>query len=310
MIYKIINHRREKNRIIERLRISLNRIIYPDLNLEDFFKFTADLGLSKVELRNDLPERGIIDTYSPEQVKNLSKKYGIEILTINALQKFNLGEVLPHTIRELKGLIDLSLSIGCKAIVLCPNNNVNDRRDPGEIFKETVEALKSFAPLFEESGLLGYVEPLGFKESSLSSLITTMEAIKESGYPNYKIVHDTFHHHIGPDTFDIIEENYNPSYTGLVHISGVESFIPIEQYRDIHRILVTSQDRLRSKEQIELLLKLGYKGDISFEPFAKEVQKMEIEEIKSAIDKSIGYIINSIGISKKFRWLKVNSFFI
>jgi len=277
--------------MIERSRISLNRIIYPDLNLEDFFKLTADLDLSKVELRNDLTERGIIDTYSPEQVKDLSKKYGINIITINALQKFNLGEVLPHTIRELKELIDLSLSIGCKAIVLCPNNDVNDRRDSKEIFKETVETLKSFAPLFEESGLLGYVEPLGFKESSLSSLVTAMEAIKESGNSNYKIVHDTFHHHIGPDTPDLIEDKYNHSYTGLVHISGVESFIPIEQYRDNHRILVTAHDKLRSKEQIEFLLKLGYKGDISFESFAKEVQKMGIEEIKLAIDKSIEYII-------------------
>lgn len=291
MIYKIIKHRREKSGMIERSRISLNRIIYPDLNLEDFFKFTADLGLNKVELRNDLPEREIIDTYSPEQIKDLLKKYAIEILTINALQKFNLGKDLPGAIKELKGLIDLSLSVGCKAIVLCPNNDVNDGRNPGEIFKETVEALKSFAPLFEESGLLGYVEPLGFKESSLSSLVTAMEAIQESDCPNYKIVHDTFHYHIGPDTSDSIEDKYNLSYTGLVHISGVESFIPIEQYRDDHRILVSAQDRLESKEQIELLLKLGYKGDISFEPFAKEVQKMEIEEIKSAIDKSIDYII-------------------
>ena len=277
--------------MMERSKFSLNRIIYPNLKLEDFFKFTADLGLNKVELRNDLPKKGVIDTYSPEEIKDLLKKYGIEILTINALQKFNLGAVLPQAIKELKELINLSLSIGCKAIVLCPNNEVNDRRDSKEIFKETVGALKSFAPLFEESNLLGYVEPLGFKESSLSSLVTAMNAIQEAGYLNYKIVHDTFHHHIGPDTFDIIENKYDLSYTGLVHISGVESVIPTEQYRDNHRILVSAQDRLKSKEQIELLIKLGYNGDISFEPFAKEVQKMEIEEIKSAIDKSIGYII-------------------
>ena len=277
--------------MMERSRFSLNRIIYPDLNLEDFFKFTADLGLNKVELRNDLPGKGVIDTYSPEEIKDLLKKYGIEILTINALQKFNLGVVLQQAIKALKELISLSLSIGCKAIVLCPNNEVNDRRNSKEIFKETVGALKSFAPLFEESNLLGYVEPLGFKESSLSSLVTAMNAIKEAGCPNYKIVHDTFHHYIGPDTFKTIEDKYNLSYTGLVHISGVESVIPTEQYRDNHRILVSVQDRLKSKEQIELLIKLGYNGDISLEPFAKEVQKMEIEEIKAAIDKSIEYIV-------------------
>jgi predicted xylose isomerase-like sugar epimerase len=50
-------------------------------------------------------------------VKELSKKYGVEILTINALQKFNLGAILPKTIEELKKLINLSLSIGCEAIL-------------------------------------------------------------------------------------------------------------------------------------------------------------------------------------------------
>ena len=276
--------------MIQRLKISLNRIIYPKLKLEDFFKFAQDLDLSKIELRNDLPGGKIIDGYTPGQLKELSKKYGVEILTINALQKFNLSAILPETIKEMKKLINLSLSIDCKAIVLCPNNDVNDKRNSGEIFKETVKALKSFGPLFQDSGMQGYLEPLGFEECSLRSIVTAMKAIQESGYPAYKIVHDTFHHHLGPDTFDTIKNDYDISYTGLVHISGVECEMPINEYRDNHRVLVTTQDRLQTKEQIELLLKLGYAGNISFEPFSQKVQEMEIEKIKSAINNSIEYI--------------------
>ncbi|MDD5014993.1 MAG: TIM barrel protein [Atribacterota bacterium] len=276
--------------MIKRSRIGLNRIIYPKLKLEDFFKFTNDLDLNKIELRNDLPGGKIIDGYTPEQLKALSKKYGIEILTINALQKFNLGAILPKVIEELKKLINLSLSIGCKAIVLCPNNDVNDKRSSEEIFKETVKALKCFGPVFQDNGMQGYLEPLGFEECSIRSIVTAMKAIQESDYPVYKIVHDTFHHHIGPDTFDTIKHNYDISYTGLVHISGVEDNIPIDEYRDNHRVLVTEHDRLQTREQIALLLKLGYAGNISFEPFSQKVQKMEIEEIKSAIDHSIEYI--------------------
>ena len=276
--------------MIKRSRFSLNRIIYPNLKLEDFYIFIKDLGLDKIELRNDLPGGKIIDNYAPRQLKELSKKYGVEILTINALQKFNLATILPETIKELKKLINLSLSIGCKAIVLCPNNDVNDKRGSEEIFEETVKALKSFGPLFQDSGMQVYLEPLGFEECSLRSIVIAMKAIQESGYPVYKIVHDTFHHHIGPDTFDTIKNDYDISYTGLVHISGVEYNIPVYEYRDNHRILVTAQDRLQTKEQIELLLKLGYAGNISFEPFSKKVQEMEIEKIKSAIDHSIEYI--------------------
>ncbi|GAI55001.1 unnamed protein product, partial [marine sediment metagenome] len=79
-------------------------------------------------------------------------------------------------------------------------------------------------------------------------------------------------------------------YTGLVHISGVECNIPVEEYRDNHRVLVTEQDKLQNKEQIELLLKLGYAGNISFEPFSETIQEMEIEKIKSAINHSIKYV--------------------
>ena len=276
--------------MIQRSKISLNRIIYPKLKLEDFFKFAQDLDLNKIELRNDLPGGKIIDGYTPGQVKELSKKYGVEILTINALQKFNLSAILPETIKELKKLINLSLSIGCKAIVLCPNNDVNDKRNSEEIFKETVKALKSFGPLFQDSEVQGYLEPLGFEECSLRSIVTAMKAIQESGFPVYKIVHDTFHHHLGPDTFDTIKNDYDISFTGLVHISGVESNIPVNEYRDNHRVLVSGQDKLQNKEQIALLLKLGYAGNISFEPFSQKVQEMEIEKIKSAINHSIEYI--------------------
>ena len=276
--------------MIKRSKISLNRIIYPKLKLKDFFKFAKDLDLNKIEIRNDLPGGKIINGYTPGQLKELSKEYGVEILTINALQKFNLGVILPETIQELKKLINLSLSIGCKAIVLCPNNDVNDKRGAEVIFEETVKALKSFGPIFQDSGMQGYLEPLGFKECSLRSIVTAMKTIQESGYPVYKIVHDTFHHHLGPDTFEIIENDYDIFYTGLVHISGVECNIPIEEYKDNHRVLVTEQDRLQSKEQVELLLKLGYAGNISFEPFSKKIQEMEIGKIKSALNNSIEYI--------------------
>ena len=269
---------------------SLNRIILPRLDLEMFFKFASDLGLNKVELRNDLPGRGVIDRYSPEQVKELSNAYDIKILTINALQQFNLGAVLSEVTRELNALIELSISIGCEAIVLVPNNDLNDNRSKDAIFHETVSALKAFGPVLEDSGILGYIEPLGFKECSLRSKTTAMKAIQESGCNRFKIVHDTFHHYLGPDTYDTLEADYDLTYTGLVHVSGVESDIPTNQYNDDHRILVTLNDKLENRKQIELLRKLGYQGAISFEPFASDIQEMETEALRTAVQKSMEFI--------------------
>lgn len=278
--------------MIPRSKFSLNRILFPALSLEEFFMIISDMGLNKVELRNDLPETGIIDPYSPEQVRDLSQKYDIKVLTINALQQFNLGAILPDLLEELKQLIKLAVAIDCAAIVLVPNNDVNDKRESKIIMRETVTALKSFGPLFEGSGISGYLEPLGFTECSLRSKVTAMQAIQESGYGNYKIVHDTFHHHLGPDTNDIFKKNYDIFYTGLVHVSGVESDMPTHQYKDDHRVLINEKDSLKNLEQLDLLLTLGYSGDISFEPFAREVQAMEVEALKADINQSIDYITN------------------
>jgi 2-keto-myo-inositol isomerase len=276
--------------MIARSKISLNRILLPGANLEDFFKLSSDLGLHKIELRNDLAGLGIIAPYSPERVKGLSENYDIKILTINALQQFNLGAVLAEKLPELRDLIRLCVAIDCEAIVLVPNNDANDKRDSDVIMQETVSALKAFGPLFADNGIWGYVEPLGFEECSLRSKVVALQAIQESGCRNYKIVHDTFHHYLGPDTDDRLKNDYDIFLTGLVHVSGVESHLAANQYRDDHRILITDRDRLKNREQLELLIQLGYKGDISFEPFAKDVQEMEIEALKAAVNASIDFI--------------------
>ena len=280
--------------MIRRSTISLNRILFPTASLEEFFKLSAEMDLHKVELRNDLPGMGIIDPYSAKQVKGLSQKYDIKIRTINALQKFNLGAVLPEVWKELKELIRLCVTIECEAIVLVPNNDANDKRDSKVIMTETITALKAFGPLFEDNGIWGYVEPLGFEECSLRSKVNALRAIQESRCRNYKIVHDTFHHHLGPDTADTLKNNFDISSIGLVHVSGVESDMPANAYKDDHRILITDKDKLKNLEQLKLLIKLGYKGDISFEPFAKAVQALEIETLKAAVNESIDFITTRV----------------
>jgi 2-keto-myo-inositol isomerase len=276
--------------VINVARFALNRIICPDLDLEAFFQLTSDAGLKKVELRNDLPGKGIIDELSPERVRELAEQHEIEIITINALQKFNLSSLRSQLLEELQQLLALAKSIHCRAVVLCPNNDTSDGRDHDQIRRETLENLRSLAPLFEDSGLTGLVEPLGFPESSLGSLITAVHIIRETGCSRYKIVHDTFHHHLGPDSPAKLQENYDINYTGLVHVSGVETEKPKEQYRDGHRVLVGPKDRLKSREQVQLLLRLGYSGDISYESFSEEIQNLPPDRLKSGLEASLQYL--------------------
>lgn len=273
--------------MIERKRFALNRIACPALGLEDFFKFTADLGLSKVEIRNDLPGGAVIDGMPPATAAELARRHGISIISINALQKFNLKAAEAGNLAELEKLLELAAVLRCTAIVLCPNNDTRDHRDARSRVEETVGALAAFGPSFTKRGVLGWVEPLGFPESSLSSVIVAGEAVKRSGFDCYRIVYDTFHHYLGPDTADDIDAAFASRQAGLIHVSGVESSIPREKYRDEHRVLLSPADRMGSREQIARMVSLGYAGDISFEPFSAEVQRMSRDALAAALEKSI-----------------------
>lgn len=269
---------------IDRTRFCLNRIVYPGLDLEKFFILTKELGLNFVELRNDLPGEQILDGMAAQEVNALTDKYGLRILTINAVQHFNLGSALDVVYAIVKAMLETAAALGCYGIVLCPHNDVNDTRTPEQCYQETVRALKELAPLFKDSEITGLVEPLGFEECSLRSKQTAVQAIQESGYDGYRLVHDTFHHYLGPD------ETFFPEYTGLVHISGVETDIPTSQIRDGHRILIGEKDIMGNKAQIRALESQGYTGMYSFEPFSPEVQNMPLEELKRALSACLKFL--------------------
>jgi 2-keto-myo-inositol isomerase len=271
-------------------KFALNRIACPSLSLPDFLSFAKKAGVEKIELRNDIRDGSVLDGMAPVKVASLLKERGLKAITINALQKFNLASARPKAKAELAELLAICAGIDCPAVVLCPNNDGADARSSEKRFAETVDSLKEFGPMFEKAGVLGFVEPLGFGISSLSSLDTAVEAIKASGFSCYRVLVDTFHHYIGKGKAESLKKAAAAGLVGLVHVSGVESDIPVEDFRDAHRIMPGSGDLMKSKEIIQVLIGAGYKGDISFEPFSESVQKLSTEDLGAEIKKSIAWI--------------------
>ncbi len=74
---------------IDSTRFCINRKIAPALSIEAFFQLVQKLGLHKVELRNDMKGGSVTDNMRHQQVRDLAEKYGVEIVTINALYPFN-----------------------------------------------------------------------------------------------------------------------------------------------------------------------------------------------------------------------------
>ncbi|MBV8586753.1 MAG: TIM barrel protein [Verrucomicrobia bacterium] len=257
------------------MRFSINHITVAGQNLGTLFNLAKDLGVQEVEIRNDLPD--VVSAFSPDEVRAAAREAGVAIVTINALYPFNCWS--SDLERRANELSDYAVACGAGALVMCP---LNDGRAVSH--ENLVSALANLKPIFETRGLTGLVEPLGFLRSSMRTKREAANAIAEvDGSSVYRLVHDTFHHHLAGEV-----EFFSES-TGLVHISGVnEPAIAVDGMSDQDRVLVDASDRLGNVPQICYLIQAGYRGPFSFEAFSPAVHALS--DPKSALLKSMEFL--------------------
>jgi len=87
------------------------------------------------------------------------------VLTINALQRFNLWD--DARAAEAQAMIDQCAASGAKALILCPVNDVDYAPSASERRSELLKALNGLKPMLSSANVRGFVEPLGFAECSL-----------------------------------------------------------------------------------------------------------------------------------------------
>jgi 2-keto-myo-inositol isomerase len=143
-------------------------------------------------------------------------------------------------------------------------------------------ALRELKPMLEDHDLVGMVEPLGFEICALRYKAEAVEAIEALGARGrFKLVHDTFHHHLahGGPIF--------PEHTGIVHLSGVvDPSLAVDEMGDQHRVLVDGSDRLGNVAQIAQLQAAGWHGPLSFEAFAPETHALHdpVSSLRHSMD--------------------------
>ncbi|MDY8109183.1 TIM barrel protein [Fulvimarina sp. 2208YS6-2-32] len=265
------------------MTFAINHICTPGLRLDGFFAMARRLGCDLVEIRNDIPD--VIGSTSPQTVKAAAEAAGVTILSINALYPFNVpsDDLAARAMR----MADYAKACGARALVMCPLNEGTPvpRAD-------MVAALATLAPILRDRGLTGLVEPLGFPVSSLRRKADAIAAIEAAdGADVFRLVHDTFHHHLAG------EAEIFPDRTGLVHISGVvDPDVAVDDMRDGHRVLVDAGDRLGNLDQIRALREGGYEGPFSFEPFAQSFH--DLSDPEAALRDSIAFIAAGLGRAK------------
>jgi 2-keto-myo-inositol isomerase len=267
------------------IQFGLNHMTAPGLSLDALFAMAKSLGVAGVEIRNDIEAKPILDGTKPDAVRALAAAHGVSIISINALQRFN--EWNDARAKEAGELISYAAACGAKALVLVPTNDGSGCAN-GERQANLRNALKHLQPMLKQAGIIGLVEPLGFASCSLRFKFEAAAAIKDTpGGEVFKMVHDTFHHHVAGETQSF------PELTGLVHISGVsDQAVKLEEMRDSHRELVDGDDRVGNVSQIGSLLAGGYRGPFSFEPFARTVHEMR--DLEDAVARSMALVMAQV----------------
>ena len=266
---------------------ALNHMVAPRKSLPAFLDMARSLAVGKIEIRNDLSGQAIADGTPPETVKAEAEARDIAIVSINALQRFN--QWTPARAEEAAGLIAYAQACGAEALVLCPVNDDSFAPTDSERLGGLREALTALKPMLREAGIVGLVEPLGFAECSLRLKRDAVDAIMAvDGTTVFKLVHDTFHHHVAGET------EIFPAETGLVHVSGVvDPAVGTDRMRDPHRVLVDPQDLLDNVGQVRALTAGGYRGPISFEPFSSDVH--DLADSEGAIRASLEFMSAGLG---------------
>lgn len=261
------------------MRFALNHMTAPQLPLADFVALARALGISEIEIRNDIEGMPIADGTSPEAVRAATE--GMTVLSINALYPFN--DWSPELEAKAVALADFAAAAGVKGLVLVPRN------DGTPVPRERlVEALTALKEILGSRGLVGLVEPLGFEFCSLRRKADAVSAIREiCGEDVFRLVHDTFHHYLAQES-----ETF-PDLTGLIHISGVvDRSLPTADIRDEHRVLVDAGDILDNAGQIRALREAGCDAPLSFEPFAAEVHALADPE--AAVRESMAFVRDGV----------------
>lgn len=264
------------------MRFSLNHAICPMVPIPDFLRLAQAVGIDTVELRNGMPPGWQMPaaanalSYSPTQIAELSGEFGISILSMNALQRFDLWD--DERANEAESLIAFCREAGIPNLVVAPSVS-----ESGPAAASQLEsALDALQPMLESTGVRALIEPLGFVRCSLRSKQVADAAITARGNPEcFGIVHDSFHHAVAG------EQYYSPR-TAIVHLSGVPDVgIPTAEWGDNLRILVDETDVLGNLDQVKHL-KRTYEGVWSFEPFSSRVG--ESPTLKDDLQRSIAYI--------------------
>ena len=248
------------------IRFALNRTCAPQLPLADFIALASSVGVRAIEIRNDIEGREFQDGTSATEVRARLDAAGLEVASVNALQRFN--EWTPTRAKEAEAIIAYAAALGAPGLVLWPVHTEDHGWTEAEAERTLRDGLRQLRPILLDHGVTGYVEPLGMRGSTMKRQAMAVAAVGEiDGWDAYQLCYDTFQFFRCGDT------RLFPERIGLAHMSGIaRADLAPGDLTEPDRGLIFLGDRVGNIPQLRALKATGYSGFVSMEPFSPAVQ--------------------------------------
>ena len=262
------------------LSFALNRTCAPQLALLEFIALATRVGVSAVEIRNDIEGREFHDGIPAAEVRARLTEAGLRVASVNALQRFN--DWTPARAQEAEAIIAYAAALGAPGVVLCPVHNEDHGWTETEAERNLRDGLWQLRPILQAHGVTGYVEPLGMRASTMKRQDMAVAAVTDvDGWDSYELCYDTFQFFRCGDT------RLFPERIGLAHMSGIaRSDLAPGDLTEPDRGLIFVGDRVGNIAQLRALAATGYQGFVSMEPFSPEVQRDPrlAERLRASLD--------------------------
>lgn len=248
------------------LRLSINRTCAPQAALPAFIALARGAGVQAVEIRNDIEGCEFADGTPATEVRARLDSAGLAVASVNALQRFN--DWTPDRAREAEALVAYAADLGAPGLVLCPVHTDDHGWTEAEAERNLRHGLAHLRPILMDHGLVGYVEPLGMRGSTMKRQAMAVAAVTDiDGWDSYQLCYDTFQFFRCGDT------RLFPDRIGLAHMSGIaRSDLAPDALSEPDRGLIFAGDRVGNVAGLQALRAAGYQGWISMEPFSPAVQ--------------------------------------
>lgn len=264
------------------IQFAINRMVAPRLPLDDFLNLARQAGATAVEVRNDVEGREFADGMTARDLKSRIADAGLSVASINALQRFN--DWTPERAQEAEALFRYAAELGAPGIVMCPVIDLHHGWSKTELAAKLRQSLEAIKALASDTGVIGYVEPLGMAGSTLQNQHIAAEAIGDvNGAGPLQICYDTFQYYRCRD------QKLFPELIGLVHVSGISrTDLAPEALTEPDRGFVDGLDITDTGGQLKRIVASGYRGYVSMEPFDPKIH--QLEDASEPLSKSFAYL--------------------